>query len=125
MKILYFITLVLINSEKIIRNINIPSCRNCIHYLPENYNKDFSSSFNKCNKFGEKDIITNEIRYDFVSNCRKDENKCGEDGKYFEYENNINLKIIKHQFFSNAPYYTLWISIILNYVALIYSLQKK
>ena len=25
------------NSEKIIKNINIPSCRNCIHYKPSMY----------------------------------------------------------------------------------------
>jgi len=30
-----------VNSEKIIKNINIPSCRNCIYYKPSMYENDF------------------------------------------------------------------------------------
>jgi len=58
-----------INSEKIITNINIPSCRNCIFHKPNNKD-NFASSSNLCEKFGEKNIITGEIDYDSVFRCR-------------------------------------------------------
>jgi len=38
---------------KIIKNIDIPSCRNCLHYKPL-YHNDYSFTFNKCTYFGTK-----------------------------------------------------------------------
>lgn len=102
MKILYLL-FAIINSEKIIKNINIPSCRNCIHYKPSYYTTDYTASYNRCDKFGDKDIITNKISYDFADMSRKDEKKCGYDGKYFEVEQNIELKIFTHQIISRIP----------------------
>jgi len=96
MKILYLL-FTIINSEKIIKNINIPSCRDCIHHKPSYYNTEFILPYNNCNKFGKKDIITNKISYDYIDNCRNDESKCGHEGKYFEEEKNIKLKIFIHQ----------------------------
>ena len=95
MKILYLL-FIFVNSEKIIKNINIPACKNCIHYKPSYFTTDFTETFNKCDKFGNKNIITNEISYDFADMCRNDENKCGYEGKYFEQEKNIKLKIFTH-----------------------------
>jgi len=95
-----YLLLSLSASDKIIKNIDIPSCRNCIHYKPASYN-DFSSRLNRCEKFGSKDIITDKITYDFVDSCRDDESRCGKTGKYFEEEKNIDLKIIKHKIASN------------------------
>ena len=48
------------NSEQIIKNINIPSFRNCVHYKPYYYTTDFTASYNKCNKFGNKNVKTNK-----------------------------------------------------------------
>lgn len=98
MKILYLFTLV--NSEQIIKNINISSCRNCVHYKPSYYTTDFTASFNKCDKF--KNIITNKISYDYADMCRTNENNCGNEGKYFE-EKNVELKIFIHQIISRIP----------------------
>jgi hypothetical protein len=89
------------NSEKIIKNINIPSCKNCIFHKPNN-NNNFASSSNLCEKFGEKNIITSEIEYDSVFRSRINEEKCGKEGKYFQEEPNINLKILKHYIIKNA-----------------------
>jgi hypothetical protein len=114
MKILYLL-FAIINSEKIIKNINIPSCRNCIHYKPSYYTTDFTASYNKCDKFGDKDIITNKISYDYVDSCRRDEQKCGYDGKYFELEKNIELKIFTHQLISNMSS-ILAVSVIVLYI---------
>ena len=102
MKFKWALTLPLIRGDKIIQNINLPSCRNCMYYKPSTYN-DFSSSLNRCEKFGTKDIISDEIDYDFASYCRKDEDKCGKDGKYFVIEENLPAKIIRHSMAKNWP----------------------
>ena len=81
-----------------IKNINIPSCRNCIHYKPNLLNFDFDSSLNRCSKYGEKNIVTNQIRYDYADLCRGNENKCGKLAKGWEEEKNIHLKVFKYQF---------------------------
>jgi hypothetical protein len=101
---LRFLSLSLINSDKIIKNINIPSCKNCIYYKPNILHNDFTSQFNKCEKFGEKDIITDIIRYNFADFCRNDESMCGKEGTYFEEEKNIKFKIFKYKIISSLPY---------------------
>ena len=119
MKILYLFTLV--NSEQIIKNINIPSCRNCVHYKPSYYTTDFTASFNKCDKFGDKNIITNKISYDYADTCRDNENKCGNGGKYFEQEKNVELKIFTHQIISRIPNILLVSITVLSIITSIYS----
>jgi hypothetical protein len=118
MKILYLYTLV--SSEKIIKNINIPSCRNCVHYKPSYSTTDFTGSFNKCHKFGNKNIITNKISYDYADMCRNNENKCGNEGKYFEEEKNVELKIFTHQIISNIPNILLLSITVLSVIRIIY-----
>jgi len=119
--IFFYLLFALVNSEKIIKNINIPSCRNCIHYKPSYYTTDFTESYNKCDHFGNKNIITNEISYDFAETCRNDENKCGNEGKYFEQEKNIELKIFTHQIISRIPNILLVSTIVLSIIANIYA----
>jgi hypothetical protein len=34
--------------------------------------------------FGEKDVVSNKIDYDSPAYCRRSEEKCGAEGKYFE-----------------------------------------
>uniref|UniRef100_A0A6C0DRB0 Uncharacterized protein n=1 Tax=viral metagenome TaxID=1070528 RepID=A0A6C0DRB0_9ZZZZ len=96
--------LCMVKPEPIIKNLNVPSCRNCIYYKPNVYDGDFTSSYTKCEKFGNKNIITGEIKYGFADLCRNDESKCGTNGKYFEEEPNINMKILKYKLISNIPY---------------------
>jgi hypothetical protein len=93
---LYFLLIVLVDSKQIIKNINVPSCRNCIYYKPPYYG-DYSASYSKCNKFATKDVITDQIVYDFADTSRKNEDKCGNEGKYFELEKNVEFKIFIHQ----------------------------
>lgn len=94
----------LVHSEKIIKNVNLPACRNCIHYQPDPFYNDFTSLLNKCNKFGDKNIVTDKITYDFADQCRNDESKCGKEGKYFQEEPNIHMKILKYSLLQNMPY---------------------
>ena len=85
--------------NKIIRNIEFPACKNCIHYRPSSWSNEFANSFNKCEKFGTKDVVTDKIDFDFATICRKNENICGNSGKYFEKEPLIILKKLKHKIF--------------------------
>ena len=101
MKINYALSMC--HSGPTIQNNHLNSCRNCIYYKPSAYN-EFASELNRCYKFGKKNIITDEITYDFVEFARRDKNKCGEEGKYFEEEQNIQLKRMKHTIRRNLPY---------------------
>jgi hypothetical protein len=94
----------MVNPEKIITNIDLPACRNCIYYTPTTYDSDFTSSLNRCAKFGTKNIITDKITYDFADSCRHDETQCGKNGKYFEKDDNVSLKIFKHKILTNWSY---------------------
>ena len=85
--------------NKLIKNIHLPSCKNCIYYKP--YNGDFTSALSRCEKFGEKNIVHDEIKYDYADSSRNNNEKCGFDGKYFYQEPNMNLKIIKNKIIKN------------------------
>ena len=87
------------NGDKIIRNMNKKSCKDCIYFTPGL----FSYGLEKCEKFGTKNIITNEITYEFAESCRNDENKCGEYANFFEPENEA-IKLIKFNIFTSTPY---------------------
>jgi Pyruvate/2-oxoacid:ferredoxin oxidoreductase delta subunit len=124
MKYLLYILVSVLNAEKIIKNINIPACRNCIYYKPETYNSDFATSYNKCTKFGNKDIVTDKISYDFAESCRKDQSKCGIDAIYFEREPNINMKVLKHTVISNLSNIVLFSYLFLIVLIIISSLVQ-
>lgn len=87
-------------SNQLIRDIEFPSCKNCVHYRPTYWSSDFTSLSNKCNKFGAKDVVTDEITYDYAAVCRRQEDKCGKEGKYFEKQPFLILKKIKHKIFN-------------------------
>jgi hypothetical protein len=97
---LQFVT---VSSEKVIKNINIQSCINCVHYKPLYSITNFDNYYNKCNNFGSKNVITNKISYDLAIMCRNDESKCGIEGKYFKQDKNIKLKIFTHHIISKIP----------------------
>ena len=122
---LLYLLPMLVGCEKMIKNINLPACKNCIHYQVSN-NDEFTSSLNRCGMFGDKNIITDKIKYDFADHCRDDESKCGKTGKYFVEEPNINMKIWKHSIVKNMPNNLLLITIISCFlqIYLIYSKNK-
>ena len=84
-------------SDKIIRNIEFPSCKNCIHFRPNVWNNDFASINNECRKFGVKNVVTDEITYGSAYDSRFDEKFCGKEGKYFEKEPMLFFKKLKHK----------------------------
>jgi hypothetical protein len=60
-----------------IKNAEYPACKNCVHYIEH---KDYTLS--RCAFFGEKNLITGEIKYNYADLTR--ENECDISGKYFE-----------------------------------------
>ena len=78
------------SAEKLfIRNIGLPICVNCIHFIEykNNYPYDPFPNDNldgRCKKFGEIDSITGVIEYDFARHCRNNEKKCGKTGTEYK-----------------------------------------
>ena len=70
------------NNKEFIKNINFPVCNQCVYFIPSTnpstYNMD------KCMKFGEKNIITGKLTFEYAEKCRDDPLKCGIDGGYFK-----------------------------------------
>ena len=62
--------------EQFIKNVNLPICVNCFFF-------DKQTKSAVCKKFGEKNIITGDIKYISVLTSRSDTNSCGESGLYF------------------------------------------
>ena len=89
--------------DKTIKNIHLPSCKNCIFYKPDS-GSEFVSILSKCEKFGEKNIVTDKITYDYAELSRRDETKCGKDGNFFEEEKDISGKIFRHKIIVKLPY---------------------
>jgi len=78
MKLLHYIIFIIkIHNVELyfIKNQNKPICANCKFYIPTN---------NKCSKFGEINIITNDYMYEEAIIVRNDDNKCGEDAIFFK-----------------------------------------
>jgi hypothetical protein len=68
----------------IIKNIKNPICEKCLHFrnfIPDGVNYEYSSGV--CMKFGEKNMITGKIKYNYAIDCRNDVSKCGKDAIYF------------------------------------------
>jgi hypothetical protein len=115
--------LIYLTYAKQIRNLDTPACRNCIHYKASLFH-DYSNSFNKCQYFGKKDLITNEINYDYADSCRNDENKCGEKGKYFEEDQLVELKVVLHNMVFSPYSIILILTFLTTYIQII-EMNKK
>lgn len=63
-----------------IRNIDLPSCVDCVHFI------DNGNMHGKCKLFGSKDRVSGTIIYDYARICRDERlgGCCGPDGKYYK-----------------------------------------
>jgi len=81
MKLNYFLNSIFI------RNKNLPLCIHCVHFIEHKNNYPYDSlpsdTYGKCKKFGEVDIVTGIIQYDFAKLCRVDSGKCGRFGSEY------------------------------------------
>ena len=80
---------IFINKRQLfIKNTNLNTCINCIHFIEHktNYPYDDLSNdkkYGKCKIFGEKNLVTGEIEYNYAFESRKHQTLCGINGKYF------------------------------------------
>lgn len=88
-KLFSFITYAAFSTQKsFIRNKELPICANCIHFITHTNNYPYDPLPNdavsgRCKKFGEVNMITGLIEYDFAKYCRQDSNKCGKSGSEY------------------------------------------
>ena len=76
-------------SSLFIKNGDFPLCINCIYFIKDTNNYPYDpppndKQFGRCKIFGEKNMVTGEIEYDYAASSRIREDKCGISGKYFE-----------------------------------------
>ena len=91
--------MVFIPKNQFIKNIIAPICQDCV------YIKTPLLFGNKqCMKFGEKDLVTGKIKYSSVELCRKNENMCGANGRYFENKNGEQYIVLQNMWNRQARY---------------------
>lgn len=72
-----------------LQNIRIPSCHNCIYYLPKVPPFDPNDGeLGRCLKFVRfRNAVTKKETYEYAESCRTYSDKCGETGKFFKNAN--------------------------------------
>ena len=69
---------------KFIVNGNVPKCANCIYFDKNNLIVEGDPFYlSRCTKFGVAHLVSGNITYEYADFCRKDDMKCGVQGKYF------------------------------------------
>uniref|UniRef100_A0A6C0B7N1 Uncharacterized protein n=1 Tax=viral metagenome TaxID=1070528 RepID=A0A6C0B7N1_9ZZZZ len=67
-------------------------CRDCKHFIAHK---------EKCAIFGDTDFVNGSHDYNYAKSTRKNEDKCGEEAKYFE-ENTNKIVTVPYYFILNA-----------------------
>ena len=70
-------------SKQFIKNAKLPVCKQCSFFVPYTVAKH-KYDLGLCKKFGEKNILSGEIKYYLASATRQDTNRCGSAGTYYE-----------------------------------------
>lgn len=63
-------------------------CKDCKYFIANKI---------ECGKFGDTDLVTGKISYNYARSVRMDENKCGEEAKHFE-KNNFKIVTVPYYF---------------------------
>lgn len=81
-------------------NYNLPVCKNCMHFMKSKHMDDLS--YGVCKLFGQKNIVTGEIKYKYADMTRMSEKFCGINGKYFTHKvkKDENLSVTENEFLS-------------------------
>jgi hypothetical protein len=68
-----------------IKHFSLPVCKDCVYHVSKlGKNDPFKSGDqNKCLKYGEKNVVTGEINYQYADIVRKQDLQCGLTGKHF------------------------------------------
>ena len=84
-----------------INNGNKPKCINCKYFIraDRQYRNEYDGL---CGFNGDSNLISNKISYENAKDCRKDENKCGLNGKNFELDSYTESKDLAQSFSENG-----------------------
>ena len=69
--------------KQFIKNAKMPVCKQCSFFVLHTVAKH-KYDLGLCKKFGEKNILSGEIKYFLASANRNDTNRCGLSGIYYE-----------------------------------------
>jgi hypothetical protein len=78
---------ILTRTFSVIRNKELPICSKCVYFIEHTNNYPYdpipiNEQYGRCKKFGEVNMITGIVEYDFANDCRKD-SKCGKKGSEY------------------------------------------
>ena len=79
----------IVKRQMSIKNMEFKVCKNCVHFTNSVTNDPFDLPVDdillgRCKLFGEKNLITGEIKYDLARTSRVDDTKCGTIARQFE-----------------------------------------
>jgi len=116
MKLLSFgLLLLLVSNTESTRILPRKLCKDC---------KFFIAHKKECALFGDTDLVNGKHDYNYAKNARNNNDKCGEDAKFFE-ENNNKIMTVPYYFILNiASYWQLTPVIALGffYITMLYKL---
>ena len=81
-----FTTLIAMTHASLIPTKRI--CKDCKHFIGNDL---------ECRKFGDTDIITGKVTYEYARSMRRDEKKCGDNAIHFE-ENHFKIVTVPYYF---------------------------
>jgi hypothetical protein len=80
-----------ITTTKFILNSGLPECCKCKHFIPYN-SKELNYTLGKCRIYGQKNIVSGEIEYEFADHCRQNIGQCTKHGFHYEAKDLHNIK---------------------------------
>lgn len=85
--------MVVSSNNKFIINGDVPKCKDCIFLDKNNLVVENDIYYlSTCTRFGKANLVSGEIKYDFADFCRKEELKCGTEGKHFVSKISVEKK---------------------------------
>lgn len=72
--------------KQLITNYKAPNCQTCKYYKQFSIFSD-KKKFSQCMKYGERNVVTGQIYFEFAKDVRRNTEKCGPDGSQYEEKN--------------------------------------
>jgi hypothetical protein len=67
-----------------VTNMYYPTCKTYVYFLPYYQHPEKYYKLGKCKLFGNKNIVTGEIIYEYAAICRMNITPCNMTGNYHE-----------------------------------------
>ena len=95
MKILSLGFLIILSNAESTRILPRKLCKDCNFFIAHK---------EECALFGDTDLVNGKHDYNYAKNARNNNDKCGEDAKFFE-ENNNKIMTVPYYFILNTATY--------------------